>query len=745
MLQRAGFGHRIGECLLFASLLPLFQISNAYAQTTTFTYQGKLTDNGSPTNSNYDLQFKLFDSADFVTGNQVGSTIIKPAVVVTNGIFTVELDFGAGLFTGAARFLEIGVRLAGSPNAFSVLSPRQVVTSAPYAVRSASAANADNATQLGGSPPSGFIQNTSSQQASTNFNISGTGTANVLNAGIQFSLAGFRILSNGGSHNLFAGVGAGPSTTGCCNSFFGDQAGFSTTTGSSNSFFGTSAGFRNATGVQNSFFGLFSGSENTTGGSNSFFGNASGASNTTGQQNAFFGSSAGFGNTTGSLNSVFGQGAAQQNTTGQFNSSFGWFAGTNNQSGFANTFIGEESRFDSLNTAGSNNTLLGSNTTLPPELNNATAIGAFARVTQSNSMVLGSGVNVGIGTSAPIAKLQINTTALDQHLYLSKAAPSLALGDNDVRSSATRNAIFALSTAPGHFGVEAGGLMIATYGNDHGNIYVDSNYSGIGATNLILQPFIGNVAIGTNNPTLAKLQVETSTGTGVYSNTSNSFGAGVHGRYSGICCGGIGVLGVSDDGDGVRGNSANSFGVTGFSSEGTGVRGISIGGDLFVGQNPSGTRFRVANNGNVHAPAYQALPDFAEQILPSPADESRLEPGDVLVAAADVDRSVSRSRRPYSTSVLGVYSTAPGFIGVEHPLESSSSATIPMAVIGIVPCKVSAENGPIRRGDLLTTSSTPGHAMRCTDRRKCIGAIVGKALATLDRGTGVIKVLVTLQ
>jgi len=654
------------------------------------------------------------------------------------------LDFGAGLFTGAARFLEIGVRPAGSPSAFSVLSPRQVVTSAPYAVRSTSAANADNATQLGGSPASGFIQNTSSQQASTNFNVSGTGTASVLNAGIQFNIAGLRILSNSGSHNLFAGVGAGPTTTGCCNSFFGDQAGFSNTTGLSNSFFGSSAGFRNTTGVQNSFFGLFSGSENTSGGSNSFFGFQSGTSNTTGQQNAFFGSSAGFSNTTGSLNSIFGQGAAQQNTTGQFNSFFGWFAGSNNQSGSGNTFVGEESRFDSLNVAGGNNTLLGSNTTLPPELSNATAIGAFARVTQSNSLILGSGVNVGIGTTAPIAKLQINTTALDQHLYLSKAAPSLALGDNDVRSTATRNAIFALSTAAGHFGIEAGGLMIATYGNDRGNIYVDSNYSGIGATNLVLQPFIGNVAIGTNNPTQAKLQVETNTGTGVYSNTSNNLGTGVHGRYSGICCGGIGVLGVSDDGDGVRGESANSFGVTGFSAFGVGLRGIS-GGDLIVGQNSSGTRFRVANNGNVHAPAYQALPDFAEQILPSPVDKSSLEPGDVLVAASDADRSVARSRRPYSTSVLGVYSTAPGFIGVEHPLEGPSSATIPMAVIGIVPCKVSAENGPIRRGDLLTTSTTAGHAMRCADRRKCIGAIVGKALATLDRGTGVIKVLVTLQ
>jgi len=68
-----------------------------------------------------------------------------------------------------------------------------------------------------------------------------------------------------------------------------------------------------------------------------------------------------------------------------------------------------------------------------------------------------------------------------------------------------------------------------------------------------------------------------------------------------------------------------------------------------------------------------------------------------------------------------------------------------MAVVGIVPCKVSAENGPIHRGDLLVTSSRPGYAMKGTDRRRLVGAVVGKALEELPRGAGVIQVLVTLQ
>jgi hypothetical protein len=68
-----------------------------------------------------------------------------------------------------------------------------------------------------------------------------------------------------------------------------------------------------------------------------------------------------------------------------------------------------------------------------------------------------------------------------------------------------------------------------------------------------------------------------------------------------------------------------------------------------------------------------------------------------------------------------------------------------MAVVGIVPAKVSTENGPINVGDLLVTSSTPGYAMKGTDRSRMLGAVVGKAMAKLDTGTGVIEVLVTLQ
>jgi hypothetical protein len=68
---------------------------------------------------------------------------------------------------------------------------------------------------------------------------------------------------------------------------------------------------------------------------------------------------------------------------------------------------------------------------------------------------------------------------------------------------------------------------------------------------------------------------------------------------------------------------------------------------------------------------------------------------------------------------------------------------VPLAIVGIVPCKVTATNGSIEVGDLLVTSASPGRAMKGTDRTRMLGAVVGKALEPLSSGEGVIQVLVT--
>src|SRR5437763_12885545 len=126
--------------MLTMVLAILFGASEALAQTTSFTYQGRLTDGGTAANGNYDLQFALFDSLS--GGTQIGSTQTLNAVAVTGGVFTVSLDFGASSFTGANRFLEISARPSGA-GSFTLLTPRQPVTATPYAVRSANASAAD--------------------------------------------------------------------------------------------------------------------------------------------------------------------------------------------------------------------------------------------------------------------------------------------------------------------------------------------------------------------------------------------------------------------------------------------------------------------------------------------------------------------------------------------------------------------------------------------------------------------------
>src|SRR5438128_12603250 len=137
----------------------LLAATSAFAQTSSVTYQGRLTDGGAAANGNYDLQFAVFDSLS--GGTQIGSTQTLNTVAVSNGVFTVSLDFGANAFNGANRFLEISARPTGA-GSFTLLTPRQQITSTPYAVRSTSAGNADtamnatnaatatNATQLGG-------------------------------------------------------------------------------------------------------------------------------------------------------------------------------------------------------------------------------------------------------------------------------------------------------------------------------------------------------------------------------------------------------------------------------------------------------------------------------------------------------------------------------------------------------------------------------------------------------------------
>lgn len=424
----------MSKSLITAVLFVMMSATASIGQTTLFTYQGRFIDGGSPANGTYDMQFKLFDGATVGTGTQISSTITNGTVTVSNGVFTVQLDYGATAFPGADRFLEIGVRPAGSSSPYTVLAPRQQLTSAVYAIRARATTTADtatNATQLGGIPAnqyvltsdsrltdprpptagsSNYIQNTTSPQASSNFNISGNGTAggtlsaDVISAATQYNIAGSRFLSIAGTANTFAGIGTGFANAGDSNSFFGAAAGLANTTGNNNSFsgafagasnkqgndnafFGSNAG-RNNTESSNSFFGSSAGTANTTGYSNSFFGSNAGQKNKSADNNSFLGANAGLNNVTGARNTFAGEGAGRNNITGSDNAFFGVNAGGVNTSANGNTFIGDNAAPGHV--TGDFNTALGGNTSVADGVTNSTAIGANVAVTTSNTMMLGT-------------------------------------------------------------------------------------------------------------------------------------------------------------------------------------------------------------------------------------------------------------------------------------------------------------------------------------------------------------------
>ncbi len=437
------FGRITHNWRVFVTLILVLSATTSFAQSTAFTYQGKLSDNNSPASGPYDFQFKLYDTQTVGTGTQFGSLVSASNVTVTAGIFTVQLDFGAcaSCFNGAPRFLELAVKPT-SGSTFTTLGPRQPVSSTPYAIRSLNATAADGlsvacvncvtssqiqsvqGSQVSGAIPvaslpggsANYIQNTTTQQALANFNISGDGAAagtlsgNAVNSSSQYNFAGQRLLGVTGS-----------------------------------------ASFPNS----NLFLGLGAGQVNAPNGSN-------------GIRNTFAGNNAGAGNTTGFANSFFGALAGEANTSGAQNSFFGRTAGQSNQSGSDNTFFGSQA--GQVNVTGSRNTYIGSAAGGSDALTNASAFGYRAFATQSNTLVLGSinGVNgatadtsVGIGTTAPSARLHV-------------VGDGLFTGNLTVNGTMNANLSSAIINATTQYNI--GGNRVLGVGGNNTNLFV-----GIGA------------------------------------------------------------------------------------------------------------------------------------------------------------------------------------------------------------------------------------------------------------------------
>jgi len=136
------------KLLLVLALAFSASLISAAPLDTAFTYQGKLAVSGAPASGSYDLTFTLYGDAS--GGTAVAGPLTNSPVSVSNGLFTVAVDFGFGIFTGDARWLEIGVRTNGSLDDFISLAPRQALTATPYALHALSAGAAASAVAVTG-------------------------------------------------------------------------------------------------------------------------------------------------------------------------------------------------------------------------------------------------------------------------------------------------------------------------------------------------------------------------------------------------------------------------------------------------------------------------------------------------------------------------------------------------------------------------------------------------------------------
>jgi hypothetical protein len=212
----------------------------------------------------------------------------------------------------------------------------------------------------------------------------------------------------------------------------------------------------------------------------------------------------------------------------------------------------------------------------------------------------------------------------------------------------------------------------------------------------------------------------------------------------------VGVMGLAtnDSATGVYGGGAShpgtpgagSIGVRGETFTGVGVEGRSLGAGLagkFIGN------VEVTGDLNMSSPTSDiVLGDVAEGF--GTQDGEIIEPGTVVVL--DQHGLVRPGDEAYDKKVAGVVSGAGDYRpAIVLDKQRSQASRLPVALMGKVCCKVDAEYSPIEVGDLLTTSQTPGHAMKAADPLKAFGSVIGKALRSLNAGQGMIPILIALQ
>jgi hypothetical protein len=363
-----------------------------------------------------------------------------------------------------------------------------------------------------------------------------------------------------------------------------------------------------------------------------------------------------------------------------------------------------------------------------------TGSGTTSTIGNSNPPITVSNSNVGIGTSSPQYTLHVNGSS-----YLSDNSQVWGWPFATILNPSPT---YRLVNGIGNTGVIAtvGGSGTSANANGLGTIslYVNGAYTVSNSGNSAGGAFVDIFS----NP--ASVTIQSGAGTGFLAH----YYAAQASSYS------LNSQSLTEYGFFSNLPANPTAGAAAFAYYGNGSAPSYFGGNVGIGTTSPGARLEINGglrfsgdaSGTVQTTAWTGVlcgGDYAEAVTPS-GGKHLYEPGDVLVLASDTNGNVERSHEPYSTLVAGIYATKPGVIGRRQSLVKDADE-LPMAMVGIVPTKVTAENGSIHQGDLLVTSSKSGYAMKGTDRTRLVGAVIGKAMGSLNSGTGVIEVLVTLQ
>jgi hypothetical protein len=231
--------------------------------------------------------------------------------------------------------------------------------------------------------------------------------------------------------------------------------------------------------------------------------------------------------------------------------------------------------------------------------------------------------------------------------------------------------------------------------------------------------------------------------TGVAGITNKPNGVGVYGGSVGGRSPSAGNPIAHIDKAGVFGASQDGAGVVGYASRpAADVFGVAAFGGLLASAvtNPLAAKFE--GNVQVDGDIFLSGADCAEHF--DVADARALEPGTVMVInnTGILEPSSQASDKRVAGGICGAGSHKTGIVLDKQPSEEHRK---PIALIGKVNCKVDARHSPVEVGDLLTTSPTPGHAMKASEPRKAFGSVIGKALRELREGQGLIPILIALQ